>query len=1096
MSGPQTPNFTRRALRYGASAAVLALAVIAAPPTALAAGQSDATPDQTKEVKEVVVTGVRRALQTAQQIKRNSDTVQDTITASDIGAFPDKSIAESLQRVPGITVNRFAASDDTSHFSAEPSGVLVRGLPQVRNEFNGRDAFSANSGRGLGWGDVSPELMSQVDVYKNLTADLIEGGIAGTVDLHTRVPFDQAGSVKALSVNANYGDLSKKWTPEASGLLSGRWDTDIGEFGLLGNLAYSEVKSRSEGVQYGETLGFKDLYGPGIKYIPDSLGYRDVNYDRTRKGVSVAGQWQDHDHKFLLTAQYNRSSYDEVWKEHGIIGYTYDPFGYPVGTIFSSSNSPEKAPLPAPGSSFTFDQNGIFQKGVLTTLQCCTGPNNTGNSWWGNPASAGSTAPGNAGNIALNSAGQNMLAPCYSWQGAACAFPGRGSDVNAVTRYNHAKTMTEDGSVNLKWNPADNWKFNFDLQRVHSTSSHYDVEVGQYSFANLSINATGSRPTLTLLAPSNINQSPGGLSNPDNYRYNHVMDHVDDSTGTETAVRADGQYRFNQNWLDSVKFGVRYADRDQHVNYSTYNWGNIANDYNLTSNQYQFWNIDKGANGSFGGYPAGLYQVVPFGNNFFGGPTQNLVFFNFDALAAGKANLLGYNALGVGQDHWEPVCQRAGVTPGTCYLPGETDHVNEKTKAAYVELKFGGPSAMWNGIGVSGNIGVRYVETDDRSTGYNSFKAFSDPNATTCTPNAPAPPGAPPVAPGSAGCYLTPAQKTFSNGAFLASDVNLVHRNLLPSFNLKFDFGNNWYARFAASEGLSRPDMGLLKNYAEISPPTLPQNAGSSQYIKDSGGNITGITTTYQANAYNPYLKPETADQVDFTVEHYFGKVGQFSVDLFWKQFHNYIQYGTFNEQFTNGGVTNTVAVTEPVNGKGGSLEGAEVAYQRFFDFLPGPWSGLGVQANFTYVSNEGIKNSNLKVASGGSSPDTTQPGTGNTAFPVGSLEGLSKYAYNLVGMYEYGPWALRAAYNWRSKWLVTAVDCCVYLPMWQKQAGFLDASVRYRISDHVEFSLQGSNLLNTQTILRQQITAGGLLSGGSWFQNDRRVTIGVRFKY
>ena len=115
------------------------------------------------ELTEILVTGIRKALATSQEIKKESDTVVDSITATDIGAFPDKSVAEALQRMTGITVSRFAASGDTSHFSAEPSGVVVRGLPQVRSEFNGRDSFNANSSRGLSFGDVSPELMAGVD---------------------------------------------------------------------------------------------------------------------------------------------------------------------------------------------------------------------------------------------------------------------------------------------------------------------------------------------------------------------------------------------------------------------------------------------------------------------------------------------------------------------------------------------------------------------------------------------------------------------------------------------------------------------------------------------------------------------------------------------------------------------------------------------------------------------------------------------------------------------------------------------------------------------------------------------------------------------
>ena len=186
---------TARILR--ASASTLVLGIVSLSPTAAYAQDPAQAAEETKPISAqtdpdaaaspdaetaadgaIIVTGQRRALQSAAQIKRNADTVVDSITATDIGAFPDKSVAEALQRVPGITVNRFAATSDTAHFSAEPSGVIVRGLPQVRSEFNGRDTFSANSSRGLSWGDITPELMARVDVYKNQTAELIEGGIA------------------------------------------------------------------------------------------------------------------------------------------------------------------------------------------------------------------------------------------------------------------------------------------------------------------------------------------------------------------------------------------------------------------------------------------------------------------------------------------------------------------------------------------------------------------------------------------------------------------------------------------------------------------------------------------------------------------------------------------------------------------------------------------------------------------------------------------------------------------------------------------------------------------------------------------------------
>ena len=93
----------------------------------------------------------------------------------------------------------------------------------------------------------------------------------------------------------------------------------------------------------------------------------------------------------------------------------------------------------------------------------------------------------------------------------------------------------------------------------------------------------------------------------------------------------------------------------------------------------------------------------------------------------------------------------------------------------------------------------------------------------------------------------------------------------------------------------------------------------------------------------------------------------------------------------------------------------------------------------------------------------------------------------------------MRLAYNWRSEYLVTAVDCCVYLPIWQEEAGFLDGSIRYAVNDRVEISLQGSNLLNTETRLKQQVTDssdGGVLTPNGWLQSDRRFVAGFRFRY
>ena len=1115
------------ALAVASVPAAPALAQTATSGTANADAQAAASTDTQPSI---IVTGSRRALKTAQQIKRNSDTVVDSITATDIGAFPDKSVAEALQRVPGVTVNRFAASDDTSHFSADPSGVLVRGLSQVRSEYNGRDTFSANSSRGLSWGDIAPELMAGVDVYKNQTAQLIEGGLAGTINLRTRVPFDTKGQTIDLNVIGNYGDLRQKVTPEISGLYSNRWTTGFGDVGVMVDAAFSKVATESQGITFGRTAVFKGVYGPGTQYIPSSVGERISDYDRTRKGFAGALQWRSLSGKVTTTAQFNRSQYHETWRERGVISYLTDLYALPANFAFTSGGPfNSRIPRPAPGTSpFTFDQSGNFLGGTLVNQQ-------TDFSWWGGAATLPNFTGQASSSIALNDRGQPMLLPCYSWGNAANPTPGacgpdaRGPDLNAVTRFNDTHRMTQDASFNVKWNPSDRLEMNFDAQYVDSNLQNYDVEVGQYSFANTTLDTSGDVPRMTFSAPTNINQSAGGLSNPNNYRYNHAMDHVEDDDGHEWALRADGAYRLGGSWLDSLNFGVRYADRDQTVRYSAYNWGNIVNDWNLNSNQYLYWNIDRTAPApsiGFTGYPTGLYDVRNFGSNFLGG-TGQYAFFNMDQLANHGADHLSFSNIGVGQDQWEPICSnggtrrtgpRTGETAGTCFRPDEINTLSETSKAAYAMLKFDNHVPSQGAPHISGNVGVRLVDTLERVAGSTVYPLIN-PASYTCQRNT-AVPGAPvPTLPYSLGCYLfgnaaliasnpqpgdillagSPDAARFANGAGVPGTARARHTNVLPSLNVRVDLNPNWLVRFAASRALSRPDIGLLKNYTTVFASLPGADRNDPRYIKDANGNVIGVKPTYTGSGYNPRLKPTTADMFDLTVENYFAAVGQFSAGLFYKKFHNYIQYGSSFVDFTNNGVTNTVEVRGPSNGRGGYLWGAEASYQRFFDFLPGALSGLGMQVNGTYVANRGISNSGLKNQNGSNGGAQAQPGSGGTVLSVNSLEGLSKYTYNIVGMYEKYGLAVRIAYNWRSKFLVTAVDCCTYLPAWQMAAGYLDGSIRYAVTPHVEVSLQGSNLLNTKVRLKQQVTGadqGAVLVPNSWFQNDRRFQLGVRAKF
>src|SRR5689334_17461315 len=146
-------SIRKAVLQALACASGLALAVPGRAGADVAPADTNAQPAQSgpakdssgPELQEVVIVGARRAIETSEEVKKVAPTFVDSISATDIGAFPDKSVSDALQHVPGISVNRLQSNDDSTHPSGEPTNILIRGLTQVRTELNGRDSFSADS---------------------------------------------------------------------------------------------------------------------------------------------------------------------------------------------------------------------------------------------------------------------------------------------------------------------------------------------------------------------------------------------------------------------------------------------------------------------------------------------------------------------------------------------------------------------------------------------------------------------------------------------------------------------------------------------------------------------------------------------------------------------------------------------------------------------------------------------------------------------------------------------------------------------------------------------------------------------------------------
>ncbi|MCC8552994.1 TonB-dependent receptor [Xanthomonas hortorum] len=438
----------RRTLRLPHSAMAVSIALLLAAPVYAQQAQTSQNAPLTNaggnavDLDAVEVRGVRASLIKSQVIKRDASQIVDSVSAEDIGALPDRSVTETLQRVSGVTIDHFAARSDPDHFSAEGSGVMIRGLTQVRGELNGRDIFSAASGRGLSFEDVPAELMAGVDVYKNPSAEIIEGGLGGTVNLRTRMPFDNPGRIVGGNVDYNYGDMSKQYKPSASFLFSDRWDTGIGEMGFMIDVAHSELATRSDGIQVEPYVRRTDeavLAGSGRSevFVPGGVNWRQLDFERKRDGIAAAFQWKPSDATEIY-AQFLRSRYEMNWQERA--------------AFFNDSNN---SITPAPGTTFDYDDRGGFLRG--------------------SPVSS-------------------------SWRGV---LTGDGVRFNTDNRYSEQRTTTTDMSVGFSHFFNDNLQIKGDMQLVQSENEQLDFTVFSATYLpGLSYDVSGKYPSVQIANPA------------------------------------------------------------------------------------------------------------------------------------------------------------------------------------------------------------------------------------------------------------------------------------------------------------------------------------------------------------------------------------------------------------------------------------------------------------------------------------------------------------------------------------------------------------------------------------------------------------------
>jgi iron complex outermembrane receptor protein len=373
-----------------AAAAAVALAgAVAAPAFAqTAAAPAPAASAPAKEVvQQVEITGIRASMQQSLNQKRNSESHVEVITAEDVGKLPDKNVADSLQRLPGVTISSagateggFDESDRVSMRGTNPSytQTLINGHNVASGDWFALDQTSTGAvGRSVSYTLLPSEVVSSVVVHKASQADLVEGGVVGSVDIITRKPLDfKKPFSMAASLGGVYSSLPKKTDPQANLLLN--FKNEASTFGVLGQVFFEKRHLRRDGVeelgyeQIGATSGVAAAHPDlaGVWY-PTAIGAALFEQERTRKGGLLDLQFKPNNnvnldlngfYSKLEASNFNRNFL--LWNTHFINqgGTVANPGQSPdPGYVVSTQNGVSTL------TSATFSNNGA-QHGIYDQI--------------------------------------------------------------------------------------------------------------------------------------------------------------------------------------------------------------------------------------------------------------------------------------------------------------------------------------------------------------------------------------------------------------------------------------------------------------------------------------------------------------------------------------------------------------------------------------------------------------------------------------------------------------------------------------------------------------------------------------------------------
>ena len=730
-----------------------------------------------RELEEIVVTGIRASLQRAADVKRDADSVVDAIVAEDIGKFPDQNLAESLQRISGVSISRVRG---------EGSRVSVRGLGTGFNltTLNGNGAVSAssdvngNGGRDFAFDVLPSELVSGIEVYKSPQADLNEGSLGATVNIKTARPLDNPGFKIGGSLVSTYSELPDEFDPKGSFFISGSNTDDT--FGALLSVSHSERSIRQDSVIInGHQFANPDLTtalggdpnNPPLVASQVNIGIADNTRERT--GVGGALQWRPTDNLELVY-----SGFVSELEETGI------------------ASSIQFNPTAGTGAA-----TGAITNGTVTSLV-----DNVG---------------GPRQNVVTN--GNDNF-----------SFPGTND--------------FQSHSLEASWDIDGGWNIG---ARAYFTESESEYVFERYQARFEQVGGLVSYDQSGIGQVPSVAFSGVDLSNPATFAISQIIEVPVLGDEDETGFQIDVDKELGGGFFSSFEFGLqtKTREREQNRELAILNFGDSA-------------------------------DFVPLPASISGLSLPN------DLLSGSSPQISGAT-FGTINDVFDLVMP--GGLGERIQLTGNFYQVEEEVDAAYVKLNF---ESEWGETPVSGNLGLRYVDTSQTSRGIGAQITGVD---------------------------TVSGEVTFEGGANIVETND--YDNLLWSLNVKADFNEKLVGRFSAASVIARPPISAL--------------APAITNINPVNGTLT---------SGNPELEPFEANQFDITLEWYFNDFGYLSGGIFYKDVETLVVSEGGPEEVIPGVV---LIATQPRNVDGVTIEGFELSYQQQFA------NGFGLVANYTYQDND-----------------------------------------------------------------------------------------------------------------------------------------------